>query len=117
MNVVIDSLTLKSRETVHNETVLFKDINNIIVGTDIDFWYNGENTMTITSKYTKEEFYDMDRIQVCKTTLEQQEFSLYHNGLASLLPMTPHGFDCIPYETSIVIGLNNASVSTDFTNQ
>lgn len=54
MNVVIDSIILKSRETVHNKTVVFKDNTYIIEGKDIDFWYMWENTMTI--KYTKEEF-------------------------------------------------------------
>lgn len=113
MNVVIDSIILKSRETVHNKTVLFKDNKYIIEGTDIDFWYMGENTMTITSKYTKEEFYDMDRIQVYVklpwSSGYSQVFSLYHDGLVSLLPMTPHGLDWIPFGTSIVIGPNNAS--------
>lgn len=113
MNIVIDSLTLKSRETVHNKTVLFKDNRYIIEGTDIDFWYMGENTMAITSKYTKEEFYDMDRIQVYAklpwSSGYSQVFSLYHDGLVSLLPMTPHGLDWIPFGTSVVIGPNNAS--------
>lgn len=113
MNVVIDSIILKSRETVHNKTVLFKDNKYIIEGTDIDFWYMGEKTMTITSKYTKEEFYDMDRIQVYVklpwSSGYSQVFSLYHDGLVSLLPMTPHGLDWIPFGTSIVIGPNNAS--------
>lgn len=113
MNVVIDSIILKSRETVHNKTVLFKDNKYIIEGTDIDFWYMGEQTMTITSKYTKEEFYDMDRIQVYVklpwSSGYSQVFSLYHDGLVSLLPVTPHGLDWIPFGTSIVIGPNNAS--------
>lgn len=39
MNVVIDSIILKSRETVHNKTVVFKDNTYIIEGKDIDFWY------------------------------------------------------------------------------
>lgn len=115
VNVVIDSLTLKSRETVHNKTILFKDNKYIIEGTDIDFWYMGENTMTITSKYTKEESYNMDRIQVYAklpwSSEYSQVFSLYHDGLVSLLPMTPHGLDWIPFGTSIVIGPNNASDS------
>lgn len=105
MNVVIDSIILKSRETVHNKTVLFKDNKYIIEGTDIDFWYMGENTMTITSKYTKEEFYDMDRIQVYVklpwSSGYSQVFSLYHDGLVSLLPMTPHGLDWIPSERAL----------------
>ena len=113
MNIVIESMTLTSRETVHNKTILFQDNKYIIEGTDIDFWYMGENTMMITSKYTKEEFNRMDRIQVYAklpwSSGFSQVFSLYHDGMASLLPMTPHGLDWIPYGTSVIIGPNNAS--------
>jgi hypothetical protein len=109
----IESITLKKRETMHNKTVLFKDNKYIIEGTDIDFWYMGEKTMTVKGKYTKEEFKDIDLIQVyAKLPWKSgfsQVFTLYHDGLVSLLPITPHGLDWIPFGTSIVIGPNNAS--------
>lgn len=113
VEAVIESITLNKRETVHNKTVLFKDNKYIIEGTDIDFWYMGENTMTVRSKYTKEEFNNMDLIQVYAKlpwgSGFSQVFTLYHDGLASLLPITPHGLDWIPFGTSIVIGPNNGS--------
>ncbi|XP_062607968.1 uncharacterized protein LOC134269771 [Saccostrea cucullata] len=113
VNAFIENITLKKRETVHNKTVLYQDNNYIIEGTDIDAGYMAENAMTTRSKYTKEVYTNLDLIQVHAklpwSSGFSQVFSLYHDGTASLLPITPHGLDWIPFGTTVVIGPNNAS--------
>ncbi|XP_061191476.1 uncharacterized protein LOC133199636 [Saccostrea echinata] len=113
VNTFIESITLKKRETVHNKTVLYQDNKYIIEGTDIDSGYMEEHTMATKSKYTKEVYNNLDLIQVYAklpwSSGFSQVFSLYHDGTASLLPITPHGLDWIPFGTTVVIGPNNAS--------
>ncbi|XP_053381026.1 uncharacterized protein LOC123551587 [Mercenaria mercenaria] len=90
-------------------TTLYKDEVTVIDGVDIDMWWRINETMSVTIKGEKQTFKDVDYIRISRReTWAEHGFSevfvLYQDANIRLLPTTPHGFDYIPFGSSVIIG-------------
>ncbi|XP_053394088.1 uncharacterized protein LOC123524752 [Mercenaria mercenaria] len=112
-NILIGDVRMYKRTLKPDKsTLLYTDGVTIIEGVDKDMWWRINETMSVTIKGGKQTFNDVDYIRIYRrvpwTDVDfSQIFVLYQDANVRLLPTTPHGFDYIPFGSSVIIGQTN----------